>query len=116
MKLIIIFFCDFSLDGERTYKVSGIAYSRKEQPNGLDVYFENSKKAGDYNVWATDYKTYSLVYSCQPNPLLKMKQEEMWILSRNKNLDADIIAELKGKLVNKEVDISKITVVDQSCN
>ena len=98
--------------------MAGTGYSRKEQPNSLDVYFD-SGSVGDYNVWETDYNTYSLVYACKPVtsiPSLQLKKENAWILSRSKNLDANLVAELKGKLAAKGVDPSNLSVVDQSCN
>lgn len=44
-----------------------------------------------------------------------MKQENVWILSRGLELDADLVAGLKGKLVASGIDPKKLSVVDQSC-
>lgn len=74
--------------------------------------FENS---GDYNVWTTDYETYSLVYSCSQAVPNLVKLEKAWILSRNTTLDQAIIDKLKQILKKQNVDVSQFQKVDQSC-
>ena len=74
--------------------------------------FENS---GDYNVWTTDYETYSLVYACSQAVPNLIKLEKAWILSRTATLDQAIIEKLKQILKKQNVDVSQFQKVDQSC-
>ena len=45
--------------------------------------------AGDYQVLATDYVNYSVVYSCSET--LGLKSELIWILSRSMNMPASYL-------------------------
>jgi lipocalin len=92
------------------------------KPNQLLVYlpiklgnqtlFNNT---APYNVWKTDYKTYSLVYSCEQVVEYLLKYEIVWIISRQTTLDQNIIDNLKEFASNRTLDISKFEPVDQSC-
>jgi apolipoprotein D and lipocalin family protein len=67
-----------------------------------------------YNVIATDYDNYSLVYSCTNLPL-GYKYEIYWILGRAKSLDDTLIQSLKAELKNQGADLNELIKVDQSC-
>ena len=54
---------------------------------------------GDYRVLSTDYTNYSLVYSCED--LLGVKDEMIWVLTREQELTDDIKAEINGVLKAK---------------
>ncbi len=93
------------------------------KPNQLLVYlpiklgnqtiFNNT---ANYNVWKTDYKTYSLVYSCDQAIEYILKYEIVWIISRTPTLDQNIIDNLKQFARNRTLDVTKFEPVDQSCH
>ncbi len=55
---------------------------------------------GDYRVLATDYKNYSVVYSCS-DMFGFAKTENVWILTREKELTAEVNEAVKGHLTTK---------------
>lgn len=93
----------------------------KAEPNRLIVKFPIKAfdtitlftNSGNYDVWDTDYTTYSLVYSCQ-NYASLIKYENAWILSRTQSLPDEKINQLKNILQQKKVDISKFVKTDQT--
>jgi lipocalin len=99
--------------------VSGIAtVINATEPNRLSVDFSQSRMfsfKGSYDVWATDYHKYSLVYSCR-SFLGFLKFEMAWILSRNKQLDAGVVEKLKDLLNSNGVDASKFDKTAQVCD
>ena len=70
---------------------------------------------GDYNVWETDYNTYTVVYSCKPWKF-GFKQETAWIMSRTKSLDANLINRIKNDLKVAGVNTDEFIKVDQTCS
>jgi hypothetical protein len=88
-----------------------------DEPNKLSVVFENGN-TGNYNVWDTDYVTYALVYSCKQLPSvlgIQLKQENAWILAREKSLDESIVNNLRAKLEENHIDLGQLAQVDQNC-
>ena len=82
------------------------------KPNHLIVQFPFPSPPANYNVWRTDYNTYSLVYSCvQIIPDL-FKYEFIWILSKQLTLDPAVVQDLKAQLQKSGVDISKFITPD----
>lgn len=79
---------------------------------GNQTLFNNT---ANYNVWKTDYKTYSLVYSCEQVIEYLLKYEIAWIISRTSTLDQSIITDLKKFAANRTLDVSKFGPVDQNC-
>lgn len=69
----------------------------------------------NYDVWLTDYTTYSCVYSCTQIIPGALKLEIFWILSRAKTLDQKIVDSVKQFLQTKNVDITRFKINDQSC-
>ena len=65
----------------------------------LHNYFMTKFLEGDYRIVDTDYKKYSLVYSCVD--VLFMKFEYVWIMSRNPTLEKDILEKLEKEIKNK---------------
>ncbi|XP_043558444.1 apolipoprotein D-like [Chiloscyllium plagiosum] len=64
-----------------------------------------------YQILASDYKSYSLVYSCTQHSLSPTIYA--WILSRHAQLDESIIEQLKNILISHEININKMETVDQ---
>ena len=86
--------------------------------NILGIKFQT---AGNYNVWQTDYSTYSVVYSCN-NVLtlpfgLSFKSESLWILSRNTTLNPTITSNIISILNSAGVNVKSLQKADQaSCS
>ena len=70
--------------------------------------------AADYWVLDTDYKSYSLVYSCI-NLLGLEKIEFTWMLGRNKTFTDDTKNKLFKILEDYKVDTGKLIFEDQTC-
>jgi apolipoprotein D and lipocalin family protein len=87
------------------------------EPNRLKVKFPGSPFPGNYDVWKTDYKTYTLIYSCTQIVPGSLKYELIWILSREKTLDQSVVTDLKRTLTEKNVSVSDFEQTPQSnCN
>lgn len=100
--------------------MNGFAYVKNaNEPNRLIVEFPEITRfftiKGNYDVWSTDYATYSLVYACKDVAGL-FRIESAWILARNKQLDTDTITKLKQLLKSKGIDANKFIKVAQTCN
>ncbi len=87
-----------------TTVVHGIAtVPDQAQPNRLEVQLPLAlplvptiRASSRYDVWATDYKAYSLVYSCTQTGFFKT--EFAWILSRSKVLASEQLMGLRAEL------------------
>ncbi len=87
------------------------------EPNRLKVKFPGSPFPGNYDVWKTDYQSYTLIYSCTQIVPGSLKYELIWILARDRTLDQNVISELKGILTQNGVSISDFEQTPQSnCN
>lgn len=100
--------------------MTGFAYvPNLAEPNRLLVEFPEVSRffavKGKYDVWATDYENYSLVYSCT-NVIGLFKFESAWILSRKKELDQATIDKLKKMLKQKDIDVESFTKTKQTCD
>ena len=58
----------------------------------------SSDDRANYTILDTDYDTYSIVYSCESMWGGWASFDYMWILARETSLDADLMANLIGKL------------------
>ena len=97
----------------KIYGLGGFAVvPDSKKPNQLLVKFPNSP-VGRYNVWNTDYVTYSLVYSC--NQIGPAKYENMWVLSRKTSLSTAIVQKLRNTLKNAKVNITTLLPIPQNC-
>ena len=68
---------------------------------------------GNYWIIDTDYKTYTLIYSC--TSILNLTHLELaWILTREKTVDGDLKERLFKKLSDFGVDTSNFKHTDQS--
>lgn len=84
-------------------------------PAALSVVFDNPNQAGDYNVIATDYNQYALVYSCRKIPTVATKFESAWILSRTKTLPEPVVKQLKQSLSALGGDAAGLIETPQNC-
>jgi apolipoprotein D and lipocalin family protein len=79
----------------------------QNKPNNLWVKFPNNPSGASYDVWSTDYKSYSVVYSCE-QVLPELKIEFVWILTRQVNgLNDQILAGLKSFVEKQGVPAKK---------
>jgi hypothetical protein len=86
------------------------------KPNHLLVYFTGETPA-EYNIWKSDYSTYSLVYTCKQIVPRLLKLELIWILSKQKTLDETVVQDLKSLLEKSGVNISKFQKSNyEGCN
>ena len=76
-------------------------------PNGIVA------QPGKYDVWATDYNNYSLVYSCNDIGN-NQKIEFAWLLSRTRSMPDWVRKMLKSKLTEANVNVNNFMVTQQS--
>lgn len=75
--------------------VNGYAYCDKKAPSQCHVKFSRFAPAGDYKVVKTDYKNYSLVFSCFSIGVAHWKW--VWVLARQPNFDfAQFVPEIES--------------------
>lgn len=79
-------------------------------PGQLIVQFPGSP-AGGYNVLATDYTTYSCVYSC--SQIGSLRDEFAWLLSRTPSVDNDTLAMAEQVFTDNGIDVSDFLVTYQ---
>merc|ERR1712227_952190 len=96
------------IDGEILQKsewLDGTAFQTnpEEFPNKLFVNFPREReRSANYNVMATDYETYSLVWDCRDNGYYSI--EYAWILTRDQYLKSsspEIYSEIEKMAVEK---------------
>jgi apolipoprotein D and lipocalin family protein len=95
--------------------MTGKAYApNHNEPGRLIFQLQSVLFKGKIPYWVidTDYENYSLVYSCEKR--FTFVTDVAYILSREKTLDAKLIALAKDTLHSYGVDISKFTVTDQN--
>lgn len=66
-----------------------------------------------YWIISTDYQTYCLVYSCMEYFGL-FHFDFAWILARTRELDPDVLSQLRGTLAAAGVNVTRLTVSDQT--
>jgi len=104
-------------------EVKGYAYvPNAQEPNKLLVRlpvtlanFTIIENTGTYNVWETDYTTYAVVYSCSQVIPSLLKLEVVWILSRTDSLNPQLVAQIKDRLKQKNINLNDFELVDQTC-
>ncbi|CAF1007729.1 unnamed protein product [Adineta steineri] len=85
------------------------------EPAAFVVTFDSPLQKGDYNVLTSNYVDYSLVYACTNVPVLDIKLEFIWLLSRTKTMSPTVVNELKKILSNMGADVDKVTQTVQNC-
>ncbi|CAF1177883.1 unnamed protein product [Adineta ricciae] len=85
------------------------------EPAAFVVTFDNPLEKGDYNVLTTNYDDYALVYACRTVPVLDVKLEFIWLLSRKKTMSPGTVNELKKILSDMGADVNSIKQTEQNC-
>ncbi|CAF4884091.1 unnamed protein product [Rotaria sp. Silwood1] len=85
------------------------------EPGAFIVTFDNPIQKGDYNVIKSNYVDYGLVYACRTIPILDVKLEFIWLLSRTKTMSQSIVNELKQILIDMGANVDSLTHVEQDC-
>ncbi|CAF2459638.1 unnamed protein product [Rotaria sp. Silwood2] len=99
------------------YSIRGIARVKDpSDPAALGVIFSNPPRKGDYNVIATNYNEYALVYACESIPIFSYKMEFIWLLSRTKSLSPSRINELKQILKDMGANVDGVKPTQQDCS
>ncbi|CAL1294119.1 unnamed protein product [Larinioides sclopetarius] len=86
----------------------------KDVPAKLKVKFNGMPFSADYWVLDTDYKQYSVVFSCF-SVLNLFNAEYVWILSRTPTLDENIKQNIYKLLDENKIDRSKLSATEQDC-
>ncbi|XP_074478292.1 apolipoprotein D-like isoform X2 [Sebastes fasciatus] len=101
------------LSNGKINSIEGVArVKNSSQPAILGVSFFKDVPNGPYWVLNTDYQTYSLVYSCSEYGFFHV--DSAWILARTWVLTEDVIGQLHNGLTSAGVNISHLTVSDQT--
>jgi len=66
-----------------------------------------------YNVWKTDYVSFSCVYSCKQIIPDILKTESIWILGREPTMDPGLLNELESFYETKGVSVKIFEKTDQ---
>ncbi|XP_054984242.1 apolipoprotein D isoform X2 [Sorex araneus] len=98
-------------DGTLNYIEGEAAQSNVVEPAKLGVRFFWLMPWSPYWVLATDYESYSLVYSC--TNMWLFHTDYAWILGRNPYLSPKTINQLKAILTDYDINIQKMTKTDQ---
>ncbi|CAL1294121.1 unnamed protein product [Larinioides sclopetarius] len=86
----------------------------KNVPAKLKVKFDKVPRVGDYWVLDTDYKQYSVVFSCVS---LEdgLKIEYLWILSRTPTLDQNVKENIYKLLDERKISRDDLSATIQDC-
>jgi len=85
-----------------------------EKPAKLIVNFDSQPAftratTANYNVIDTDYTSYAIVYSCTE------RRDILWIITRERNPDQDLIAEVEQKVKDNSIfDFDRLTRTNQA--
>ncbi|GFO24810.1 apolipoprotein d-like [Plakobranchus ocellatus] len=84
-----------------------------DKPAELSVAFGGApqSKRANYKIMATDYTTYSVIFSC--TQLEEVNLQFAWILTRARGVAPPNLKRLKSKLAAAGVDVTEFFVVDQ---
>lgn len=116
----------FSSKSGFTIQATVTSYGQPLGPNIFKFTFNDEEESIDwqseagilnpkqYNVYATDYTTYAIVYETDCVNDVNVN-EKVWILSRTPVLDSNTLNMLHNKLAADRVDVSKLKNVDQNC-
>jgi lipocalin len=92
-------------------------------PNQLTVQFPKKMgnytvytSTGSYNVLATDYTSYALVYSCSQTIPYIARMDSLWVLSRTKSLSNTTLATLDAQATALGINVKKYESVQQTCS
>jgi len=68
-----------------------------------------------YNVLATDYNTFSVVYACKNGTCGRPSSQVGWILTRQRQVDDSVVQLGMAVLAEQGVDTSQLLTTVQDC-
>lgn len=95
----------------------GIAISfNSSRPNMLDIFIDDyyTDLPVPFNVWYTDYNSFSCVYSCKQIIPDLLRYESVWIFSRQPTMDSNLLDKLKDFYKSKGVNVEIFEKTDQT--
>uniref|UniRef100_A0A8C2XC03 Apolipoprotein D n=1 Tax=Cyclopterus lumpus TaxID=8103 RepID=A0A8C2XC03_CYCLU len=93
--------------------IQGVAKVKdSSKPAILGVSFFKGVADGPYWVLSTDYRSYSLVYSCTDYFLFHV--DFAWILARTRVLTEDVMSRLRDTLSSAGVDVNRLAASNQT--
>jgi len=94
--------------------ITGECYRPHDSEQGkLLVRFSNFQPWGNYWIVHTNYKDFTLIYSCTSAVGLA-HFEQAWILARNMTVSQEMTDKLMQELASYKVDVSKFKKTDQT--
>ncbi|CAF4639523.1 unnamed protein product [Rotaria socialis] len=98
------------------YSNQGLAIPKRlSEPAAFLIHDKNPTKTVKYNIIQTNYQQYSLIYSCDYVPIIGIRFEHIWFLSRNKTFPEPILDKFKKVLKHIHVESSGIESTPQDC-
>jgi apolipoprotein D and lipocalin family protein len=91
-------------NGELITRHASMKLYSKEKPFNYGIKFFDMQPRADYQIFDTDYKNFAIVYSC--TNLLFSKYELIWIMSREPEMDKNLLENLIQR-IEKELYISR---------
>ncbi len=90
----------------------------EKEEGRLMVKFVPFIPAGEYQILDTDYKNYSVVYTCETMPGVPYKTEYVWILTRDVDVDPNMMRHCLGVVADKvpKYDMSYLVRTPQGKN
>uniref|UniRef100_A0A8C2XK40 Apolipoprotein D n=1 Tax=Cyclopterus lumpus TaxID=8103 RepID=A0A8C2XK40_CYCLU len=103
---------NYMSNGKRN-TIQGVAKVKdSSKPAILGVSFFKGVADGPYWVLSTDYRSYSLVYSCTDYFLFHV--DFAWILARTRVLTEDVMSRLRDTLSSAGVDVNRLAASNQT--
>jgi len=91
-------------DGTLNTRHASMKLYNIKNPFNYGIKFFDLQPRADYQIFDTDYKNFAIVYSC--TNLLFAKYELIWIMSRQPEMDKNILENLTVR-IEKELNISR---------
>merc|ERR1712168_259383 len=103
----------YTSDGEAYGLIGEAKQAKKKEPAKMKVRFSKWQMWAPYWVVDTDYDSYTLVWSCISMGMSRL--EYAWIMSRDKTLDPDTLAQIHETGNKMGIAMKKVKKSDQNC-